>query len=293
MIAIMGATGHTGRPLAEALLARGEKVRVLGRDEAKLRPLVEKGAEAVAGDPADAAYLTRAFRGADAVYTLLPPDPVAADVRAWQDRVGEATVAAIRQSGVKRVAFLSSQGAEHAKGTGPIAGLHAQENRLRGLGIDVALLRPGYFFENLYASLPMIRHQGINGGAIAPDAPLNMIATRDIAAAAADVLTDRSWKGVVVRDLLGPRTMTMAEVTRAIGHEIGRPDLPYVQFPYDGFAQALVQAGLSPDMAGQYAEMSRAINEKLLGLPARNPSNTTPTTFESFAGELGAAYRQP
>jgi nucleoside-diphosphate-sugar epimerase len=245
MIAIMGATGHTGRPLAEALLSRGEKVRVLGRDEAKLRPLVDKGAEAAPGDPADAAYLARAFRGADAVYTLLPPDPVAADVRAWQDRVGEATVKALRESGVKRVAFLSSQGAEHASGTGPIAGLHAQENRLRELGIDVAVLRPAYFFENFHASL---------------------------------------------RDLLGPRTMTMAEATRIIGGKIGRPDLAYVQFPYEGFAQALVQAGLSADMAGQYAEMSKAINEKLIGLPARTAANTTPTTFETFADDLAQAY---
>ena len=38
MIVIVGATGHTGRPAAEALLAKGEKIRAVGRDAKKLEP---------------------------------------------------------------------------------------------------------------------------------------------------------------------------------------------------------------------------------------------------------------
>ena len=82
-------------------------------------------------DAADAALLTEGFRGARAVYILLPPDPQSRDLRRKWDQQGEAMVKAIRDSGVRYVVFLSSVGADLADGTGPIAGLHAQEERLR------------------------------------------------------------------------------------------------------------------------------------------------------------------
>jgi uncharacterized protein YbjT (DUF2867 family) len=291
MITVMGATGNTGRVTAEALLSRGEKVRVVGRDAGKLAALVARGAEAAVGSASDASFLARAFAGAETAYTLLPPDMGVPDLRAHQDRVGEATVQALRQAGVKRVVFLSSVGADLPAGTGPIAGLHAQEERLRKLGAAVLLLRPGYFFENFRSSLPMIRHQGMNGGAIAPDVRMAMIATRDIGAAAAAAIAARDFTGVEVRNLLGPRDLTLAEATRILGAAIGKPDLAYVQFPYDAFAAALVQAGLTPDLARLYAEMARAFNDGIVKVAGgRTAASTTPTTFESFAKELAAAY---
>ena len=291
MITVMGATGNTGRVTAEALLSRGEKVRVVGRDAGKLAPLVARGAEAAVGSASDASFLGRAFAGAETAYTLLPPDMGVPDLRAHQDRVGEATVQALRQAGVKRVVFLSSVGADLPSGTGPIAGLHAQEERLRKLGAAVLLLRPGYFFENFHASLPMIRHQGMNGGAIAPDVKMAMIATRDIGMAAAAAIAARDFSGVEVRNLLGPRDLSLAEATRILGAAIGKPDLAYVQFPYDAFAAALVQAGLTPDLARLYAEMAKAFNDGIVKVVGgRTAASTTPTTFESFAKELAAAY---
>ncbi len=291
MITILGASGNTGRVAAEALLARGEKVRVVGRDAEKLAPLQARGAEVALGDASDASFLARAFAGAETAYTLIPPDLGAKDFRAHQDRVGEATVQALRQAGVRRVVFLSSVGADLPAGTGPIAGLHAQEERLRTLGVATLLLRPGYFFENLHASLPMIRHQGMNGGAISPDVQIAMIATRDIGAAAATAMAARDFSGVEVRNLLGPRDLSLAEATRILGGAIGKPDLAYVQFPYDAFAGALTQAGLTPDLARLYAEMSRALNEgKIKAVGGRTPASTTPTTFEAFVKELASAY---
>ena len=291
MIVVMGASGNTGRVAAEALLARGEKVRVMGRDAGKLAPLVAKGAETAVGDVTDAAYLARAFAGAETAYTLIPPDLRAPDFRAHQDRVGEATVQALRRAGVRRLVFLSSVGAELPSGTGPIVGLHAQEERLRTLGVATLLLRPGYFFENLHASLPIIRHQGVNGGAIAPDVKMAMIATRDIGMAAAAAIAARDFTGVEVRNLLGPRDLTMAEATRILGAAIGKPGLAYVQFPFDAFVAALTQAGLTPDLAGLYAEMSRAFNDGIVKpVGGRTPASTTPTAFESFARELAATY---
>lgn len=292
MIAVMGAAGNTGRVIVEEALQRGEKVRALGRSAERLAPLRAHGAEVMAGDANDVGYLARAFAGADAVYTLIPPDPKAPDFRATQDRLGEATVRALRESGVRSVAFLSSLGADLASGNGPIAGLHAQEERLKALGVqNLLFLRAGYFFENHLATLQLIKQQGVNGSALAPDLPMAMVATRDIGKLAANALLARDFRGVVIQEILGPRDLTMAEATRIIGERIGKPDLRYVQLGYDDFQKNLVQMGLSPSIAGLYTEMVRAFNEgRIRSVQGRNPQNTTPTTFESFAAEIAAAY---
>ena len=172
MIAVMGASGNTGGRISEQLLHQGEKIRALGRSAARLAGLERKGAELRTGDAADGTFLTGAFRDADAVYTLLPPDPQSPDLRKKWDQEGEAIVKAIRDSGVRFVVFLSSIGADLPEGTGPIAGLHAQEERLRQLrDVNVLILRPASFFENFYATLSLIKQQGINGGAVGAGSP--------------------------------------------------------------------------------------------------------------------------
>ena len=138
----------------------------------------------------------------------------------------------------------------------------------------------------------MVKQQGVIGDAVGPEVALPMIATRDIAAAAAQALHARDWSGFVVRELLGPRDVTHAEATRIIGTRIGRPDLPYVQLPYADMVGALVAAGLSENVASTYVEMSRAFNEgRVQSVEGRRASNTTATRFEDFAVELAAAYQ--
>lgn len=240
------------------------------------------GAEILLGDTNDVAFLTKAFRGADA-------DPAAPDYRAEQDGQGEAIVEAIRNSDVKYVVALSSLGGDLSQGTGVIVGLHGQEERLKRLkDTNVVLLRPVSFFENFYNSLGLISEAGINGDSVAAHHPVPMIATRDIADVAAKVLKARDWNGVVVRELLGQRDLSYAEATRIIGERIGKPDLQYVQFSYEDEANALV-AGMSESFANLYVEMTRAFNEEIKP-PRRNQQNTTPTRFEDFADELAHAY---
>ena len=292
MISVMGATGHVGSRIAELLLDAGEQVRALARSAEKLAGAARRGATVLTGDAGDASFLTKAFQGADAAFTLLPPDVHASDYRALQDAQGEAIARAIRESGLRHVVFLSSMGADLAEGTGPIAGLHAQEERVRRLsGVNVLILRPTYFFENFFDTIGLIRQQGINGGPIAPNLPFPMIATRDVADVAARALRRRDWRGVVVQELLGERDLTFAEATRIIGARIGKPDLPYVQFPYADFTASLVQMGISTNVAGLYAEMARAINDgRVKSVEGRRPENTTLTTFEAFADTLARAY---
>jgi uncharacterized protein YbjT (DUF2867 family) len=291
MITVMGATGNTGKKITKALLGAGENVRALGRSESKLAELKREGAEVLSGDTNEAAFPSKAFRGADAAYTLLPTDPRAADYRAQQDRQGEAIEKAIRESGVRFVVALSSMGADLSGRTGVIAGSHAQEERLKKIDkINLLLLRPVSFFENFYSSLALIKQEGINADSVEADLAIPMVAARDIAGAAANALKARDWKGVVVRELLGPRDISYSEATRILGEKIGKPNLPYVQFSYDDQVRALVQAGLSESFANLYVEMTRAFNEGTIK-PARTREDTTPTRFEDFADEWASAYQ--
>jgi uncharacterized protein YbjT (DUF2867 family) len=292
IITVMGATGRTGRRIAEQLLKGGNTVRALGRSAGRLAELKDIGAQVLVGEPTDAGYLTHAFEGADAVYTLLPYDVQLPDYYARQDRQGEAIATAVRHSGVGHVVFLSSVGADQTSGTGMIMSLHAQEQRLRKIeGIDTLFLRAGSYFENFHGTLGLIKHEGFNCDAVEPDLAIPMVATRDIADAAAQALKACGWSGCVVRELLGPRDLSYAEATRLLGQRIGRPDLAYVQVPYDDMTLALVQLGSSDDVARLYVDIARAINEgRIRSVQGRNPSNTTATLFEDFAGELAQAY---
>ena len=288
MITIMGASGNTGSPLAKRLLESGVEVRVLGRSAAKLQPLALAGADVFTGDATDADYLARAFDGADAIYTLLPVDVTSTEHRAWQDRIGEAVTKAIRSSGVGHVVFASSIGADLPKGTGLIEALHAHEVRMHTLaGVNVLILRNGEYFENFFDALSLIKHQGINGGAIAGNLPIPMIAARDISDVAAAALRNRDFDGICVRELLGERDLTFTEATRIIGDRIGLPNLQYVQFPYDDYVTSLVQAGFSHDVAKLVTEMSRAFNEgRIRPNETRGAANTTTTRFEAFVDEV-------
>src|ERR1039458_8540047 len=117
MYVVLGASGNTGQVVAKNLLARGQKVRVVGRNAARLQPLAAEAAELFIGDATDAPTLTKAFHGADSAYALTPPDPASNDFRAFQDRVSDAIATAIQNAGVKNVVSLSSFGADKASGT--------------------------------------------------------------------------------------------------------------------------------------------------------------------------------
>jgi uncharacterized protein YbjT (DUF2867 family) len=292
MITVMGATGQTGGAIAEGLLAAGEPVCALGRNERKLACLAAAGAETRVGDTSDPAFLTDAFKGAEAVYTLLPTDQHAPDYPGRQDQEGEAIARAIRESGVPRVVALSCVGTDLPEGTGVILGLRRQEMRLRAIdGIDLLFMRPVSFFENFHAALETIRHAGVVADSVEAALAIPMVATRDVAAAAVEALARRDWRGVAVRELIGPRNLSYREATRILGERIGQPELQYIQLPYSEMVDALVGAGLSPSFATQYVEMTRAFNEgRVQPLRGRTPENTTSTTFEAFAGELARAW---
>lgn len=291
MYTILGATGNTGSVAAHTLLDRGAKVRAVGRSREKLGGLAALGAELAVGDVHDSAFLTEALRGADGVYALVPPNYASSDVLGHYGHSAEILATAVKASGIRRLVVLSSLGAELETGSGPIVGLHGLEQALAATGADQLHLRPGYFFENFFGSLPLIRSLGINGGAIEPEAPVAMTATRDIGVAVADELLAGTFRGVEVRELTAERELSMRETTRLIGAAIGKQDLAYVHFPDADYAAGLVSAGLSADVARLFVEMSHAFNQgRIVRHQPKDGRTIAPTSFESFVPVLARAY---
>ena len=130
MYVVLGASGNTGHIVAKNLLARQQKVRVVGRNAAHLQPHAEQGAEIFIGDVTDASALTKAFHQADSAYVMIPPNVTSDDPLAYEERVSDAIAAAVKNAGVKNVVALSSIGADKPKGTGPVIGLHNLEQKL-------------------------------------------------------------------------------------------------------------------------------------------------------------------
>ncbi len=288
MYVVLGATGNTGSIIANSLLTKGERVRVVGRDASRLARFVRKGAEAFTANVTDAAALTKALTGARAAYLMLPPSMTSLDYRADQERESDSIAKAVRESGLRYAVFLSSFGAQVPEGTGPIAGLHSAEQKLNAInGLNVLYLRAGYFMENHLAAIGMIQGMGIFGHALLPELKVPMIATRDIGEYAAGRILKLDFSGKQTRELLGERDLTMNEVTSIIARGIGKPDLRYVQFPYEQVVQVLMQMGIPPKTAGQFIEMYKAVNEGVVaGQEPRAPENTTRTSFETFVQDV-------
>jgi uncharacterized protein YbjT (DUF2867 family) len=294
MYAIVGATGNTGRVLAEALLAAGRDVTVIGRDEKRLRPLVSGGAEAFVGSVEDPQAMTLAFSGAVGVYCMIPPRLSAPDLRQHQRKIGESLAAAIHETGVQHVVNLSSVGAQHGKGTGAIAGLHEQEQRLNALdGVNVLHLRAGWFMENFFTTIEMIKKMSVVGMPVSGTVPIPMIATRDIGAYAAERLLKLDFSDKSTRELLGPRDVTLEEATRVLGRAIGNSKLQYMQTSFEDTDRALVGMGVSQSTASQFVEMYRAFNDGLI-VPeeTRSLENATPTTLEDFAHTFAEVFNR-
>lgn len=287
MYVVLGASGNTGHVVANNLLARGQKVRVVARNAAHLQPLTAKGAEPFTADVTDAGALTKAFDQADSAYVLIPPNVTSSDPVGYANRASDAIASALQKAGTRNVVALSSIGAEQPSGTGPVVGLYNLEQKLNQIAsANVLYLRAGYFMENTLPQTGAIHKMGFAVGPVRPDLKLPMIATRDIGTAAADVLLHPTISGKQTRELQGQRDISYNEVASAIGKAIGKPDLKYVQLPDDQVRGAMVQMGMSEQFVNLLLEMTAALNSgKMRALEPRTPQNTTPTSYETFVAD--------
>jgi uncharacterized protein YbjT (DUF2867 family) len=291
-ILIVAVTGHIGAKLAARLVQLGHQVTGIGRNRANFDSLGLSGVTFRQGDATDESFLTARLREADAAFVLIPPNFTAVDNVVYYDEAGAAIARSIRGAGIRYVVNVSSSAIASGAASWPIGPLHRQEQRLDQVpGLNVLHLRGAYFMENLLVNRPLIQAMGIMGSSIRADLPIPMVATRDMAEAAAEALDRLAFRGSTVQELLGPRDYTLTEVARIIGRAIGRPDLPYVQFSYEEGKQGMQQAGLPANLAELYSEVSRGMNEDgTMNRAIRTPQNTTPTTLEQFAQSVREAF---
>jgi uncharacterized protein YbjT (DUF2867 family) len=295
MYTILGATGNVGRKIVDILVGKGHQVRMVAPDAAQLRPYVSKNAQAFAGDALNTDFLTKAFEGSDAVFTMIPTNIKAANYLEYVNKMGESIANALKASKVSYVVNLSSVGADLADGTGPVAGLHNLEECLNRVeGLNVLHLRTGAFMEHLLMNIDTIKTKGICSSAYRGDLKFPLIATRDVAAVAAELLVNCNFSGSSIRYLLGERDLSMNDCTAIIAGKINKPTLIYTMVSYGEAEKWFASHGLSPDMSSLYTEWCRSCNEgRIYGKAPRTAENTTPTSFEQFCDEVFVpAYRQ-
>jgi len=279
--AIAGVSGNTGKVAAEALLARGggANVRVIVRDASKGAAWKERGAEVAVADLSDAVALTKALQGVDGAYLLVPPAPHGSTIgyREHQDRVSRAIAKAVADSKLPHVVFLSSVGAQHESGTGPIAGLHITEQLLRDVKSTVVTnIRAGYFYENLAGGFGAAKASGALPSLFPADLRFPMTSTRDIGRLAADALLEPPTKSQVLE--LGT-LRSHADVATALSAALAGKPITVQEVPPENAAAVFESVGFTKDLAALYAEMVRGLlNGRVAfeGTPHKHVSSAEP-----------------
>jgi len=294
MYIITGATGNTGHIITENLLKAGKAVRAIGRDAKRLEHLKSLGAEIAVGDLEDEAFLKTAFSGATTVYALIPPKwDLAEPWRDYQRKVGKSLTGAIQTNQVKNVVVLSSNGAHLPAGAGPVTGLYEFEQMLKAVpNLNILSLRAGYFMQNLFANIGMIKGMGIMGSSLKKDLKFPVVHTNDIAAVATKYLLSLDFSGFKTVFVPGKEDLSMTEITQVIGAAIGKPELPYVEFSKADQKAGMLQSGMPETIADGYGELFDSLNSgDYLNDYKRTAEETNPTSIQDFAKEFALAYQ--
>jgi uncharacterized protein YbjT (DUF2867 family) len=256
MFAIVGASGHTGSVVADTLLGRKKAVRVVARDPARGEPWRARGAEVALAALDDPPALTRAFAGVEGAYVLLPPNVHSSAPLEDNRRVALAIAAAVRATKLPHVVLLSSAGAEHEEGTGPIRALHVAEREIAATGTTLTAIRAAYFMENWASALGMLG-QGVLPTFLPPAVPLPQVATRDIGLTAAAALAEPPRASQVIQ-LSGPRDDSPDDVAAALSALTDKA-VTAQQAPLDAVVSTFTSFGLSTAIAELFREMYAAI----------------------------------
>jgi uncharacterized protein YbjT (DUF2867 family) len=292
-ITITGSLGNISKPLAQQLISAGHELTIISSSADKVAAIEALGATAAIGLVTDIDFLTKAFTGADVVYTMVPPNLGASNFREYVGSIGKNYAEAIAKAGVPRVVNLSSIGAHLNSGTGPIKGMYDVETVLNQLNnVAIKHLRAPFFYVNFLENIDMIKHMGILGANYPATARLVMVHPEDIAAVAAEEL-QKEFTGKSVRYLVSD-DRTLGPITTVLGTAIGKPELPWVEFTDDQAFNGMLQNGLPPEMARNFVEMGTAIRSGVLwtDFDQNKPQAQGSIKLEAFAQEFADRFQQ-
>jgi len=290
---ITGSLGHISKPIVIALVKAGHAVTVITSSQDRAKEIVSLGAIPAVGSVEDKAFLTSAFSGADAVYTMVPP---AFKVEHWQEyigQIGKNYAAAVKANKIKYVVNLSSMGAHMASGGGPISGLHKAEQALNTLtDVNIKHLRPSYFYLNLLSNVALIKNAGIMGSNFGfSEKKFTLVHPDDIAVAATEVLLQLNFTGHTVQYIVSDEVST-DDIAATFGKAINQPGLKWVTFTDEQALQGGIQAGLTEEVSKNYAEMGNSINSGRMAEEywAAHPPVSGKIKLADFAQIFAAVY---
>lgn len=287
MIVVTAPTGAIGQQVLEHILESAEPVRVIARDPSRLPSPTRERVEIVQGSHGDADVVTKAFKGADAVFWLVPPNPHAESLEAAYLDFSRPACSAIAQHGVKRVVGVSAlgRGTAQAKNAGLVTVSLTMDDLIASTGVNYRALTMPSFMDNLLRQVEPIKSRGMFFSPISGDRKSPTCATRDIAAVAAKLLLDPSWSGNGSAPVLGPEDLSFNKMSQIMSEVLGKP-VRYQQTPFAAFKTGFVERGMSDAMAQGMFDMYMAKDKGLDNAEPRTPENTTPTSFRQWCEEV-------
>jgi NAD(P)H dehydrogenase (quinone) len=217
-IAVIGATGNTGRAVVKELKALGQNPVCVVRNADKAHEVLGADAKIAIADLNDRAALEKALASADTVFVLPAIGPQMAE---QQNNVIDATL----HAGAKYLVRLSA-GHEVAKPDSQVAAgrvHYAADERLRNSNIGWVILRPGLFMQNVIGQAASIKSDSKIVMPYAADFPLALIDVRDSGAVAARILVDPAPHGRKTYVFTGATTNYgdfVAVFSRVLGRKI-------------------------------------------------------------------------
>ena len=256
-IAVTGATGHLGSLIIESLLNRDvtpSDITAIVRNEAKAATLADRGVTIAVASYEDEAALTAALEGVDRLM-LVSGSEVG-------QRLAQHTniINAAKTAGVGFIAYTSLLNLDTSELS--LAPEHrGTEQLLADSGIDHALLRNGWYWENYASALDSGRASGQFFGA-AGAAQVSGAARRDYAQAAAVVVTGEGHAGKTY-ELAGSPSLSYPEIADEVGAVLGK-DVAYVNQSVADYAVTLEGFGMPAPIAAMFAEMDPLIEKGAL-----------------------------
>lgn len=275
MFLVMGITGKVGGATAKHLLAQGKEVRALVRSPEKAANWADQGVELIDGDWNDTAAIGRALKGVEGAFVMLPavwaPSP---DYKEAKGIIAN-YVEALAKAAPPRVVALSSMGANRTSGLGVITALSLLEQGFRNLTSPVAFVRAGGFFENFLDGLHVAQGGTLPVFYNPTTRKSTMVATNDIGAEVARLLTGPTWSGHRVIEL---GSMVSADEVAAQLGEVLKLDVKAFAVPRAGWAEAFEQFGIPKGQTGAAEQMFESVNAGWMDLGVEGTEHVAGTT---------------
>ncbi|WP_374949190.1 NmrA family NAD(P)-binding protein [Mucilaginibacter sp.] len=296
-IIVTGSLGHISKALTQKLVESGHDVVVISSKAEKQTEIEALGATAAIGALEDSDFLTETFKGADAVYTMVPPANYFdqdLDLLAHYHTIGHSYAKAIANAGVKRVINLSTIGAHLEKGSGILIGAHDVEQILNELPeeVNIVHMRPTSFYYNLLPYIYAIKATGVIAQNYGADSIIPWVSPNDIAQAIFEEV-EAAYNGRKVR-YVASEEVTGNETARILGAAIGKPDLKWVLISSEEVLNNMISIGMNKRIAAGLVEMYDSLYNGLLAedYNRNKPAEMGKVKITDFAKEFAAVYHQ-